>query len=122
MLNDQSRRSPTGVPNYKEFGYARHRFAGETQNFDGNGPYLRFQAGGGSFGANDGLVSSHQPGGGFENDALFGHAIAAPDRHPAGARRQAPATAPTSPCHINAIPDLNGPAAALGPPSPAAVP
>ena len=27
-----------------------------------------------------------------------------------------------APCYINAIPDLNGPAAAVGPPSPVAVP
>ncbi len=50
------------MPNYKEFGYAVTGFAGETQNFDGNGPYIRFQTGGGNFGTNDGLVSMPVPG------------------------------------------------------------
>ncbi|MCW3040309.1 MAG: hypothetical protein JWM31_2214, partial [Solirubrobacterales bacterium] len=33
--------------NYKEFWYAMVGLAGESQNFDGNGPYVRFQTGGG---------------------------------------------------------------------------
>ena len=46
---DQRRRSSTtGVENYKEFWYAMVALAGEGQNFDGNGSYVRFQAGGGS--------------------------------------------------------------------------
>ncbi|MFL5826180.1 MAG: MlaD family protein [Thermoleophilaceae bacterium] len=38
----------TGVPNYKEFWQSMVGLAGESQNFDGNGPYTRFQAGGGA--------------------------------------------------------------------------
>ena len=30
----------TGVPNFKEFGYAAAQLAGGLQSFDGNGPYL----------------------------------------------------------------------------------
>ena len=38
----------TGVENYKEFFYTLVGLAGEGQNFDGNGMYVRFQTGGGS--------------------------------------------------------------------------
>ena len=37
----------TGVPNFKELGYAAAQLAGSLQNFDGNGPYLRASAGNG---------------------------------------------------------------------------
>jgi hypothetical protein len=111
----------TGVPNFKEFMYAATQFAEESQTFDGNGPYLRFQSGGGSFGSNNGLVASNQPGGGFENDVLFGRTFA----EPLGTQ---PVTGPKPPfrtdipCHLNAVPDINGPAGQPGPPSPAAIP
>ena len=36
------------VPNYKEFWYTMVGLAGEGQNFDGNGMYVRFQPGGGT--------------------------------------------------------------------------
>ena len=115
--------SPPGatVPNFKEFGYAVTGFAGETEDFDGNGPYLRFQTGGGTFGANNGLVSSPVPGGGFQDDVAFGRA-----QSPPLATQPVMGTKPPFrtdvPCYVNAIPDLNGPAAAPGPPSPVAVP
>ena len=38
----------TGVENYKEFFYTLVGLAGEGQNFDGNGMYVRFQTGGGT--------------------------------------------------------------------------
>ena len=38
----------TGVENYKEFWYTMAALAGEGQNFDGNGQYVRFQPGGGT--------------------------------------------------------------------------
>ena len=118
VINDQF---TTGVPNYKEFAYAVTGFAGETQAFDGNGNYLRFQAGGGSFGTNGGLVSSPVPNGGFEDDALFGHA-ALPPLGTQPAMGVKPQYRTDAPCYINAIPNLNGPAAAVASPSPAAVP
>ena len=37
----------SGQPNYREFFYAATGVSGESQNFDGNGPYVRFQPGGG---------------------------------------------------------------------------
>ncbi len=42
------RRFTTGAENYKEFWYALVGLAGEGQNFDGNGQYVRFQTGGGA--------------------------------------------------------------------------
>ena len=38
----------TGVENYKEFWQSQVALSGEAQNFDGNGPYVRFQPGGGT--------------------------------------------------------------------------
>jgi phospholipid/cholesterol/gamma-HCH transport system substrate-binding protein len=111
----------TGVENYKDFLYGVTGFAGESQNFDGNGPYLRFQSGGGTFGANNGLVTTVQPGGGFNNDILYGRAPLAP----AGSQ---PVTSSKPPyntgkaCYTNDVPDVNGPAAAPGPPSPEPLP
>ena len=44
-IND---RFSTGGPNYREFLYTLANFAGAAQNFDGNGPYVRAQVGGGA--------------------------------------------------------------------------
>ena len=110
------------MPNFKEFGYAVSGFAGETQNFDGNGSYIRFNTGGGNFGTNDGLVSMPVPGAGFAEDAtLFGHAQAAPIGTQPGLGPKPPYNDDVA-CHTNPIPNLNGPLAAEGPPSPVAVP
>jgi phospholipid/cholesterol/gamma-HCH transport system substrate-binding protein len=104
---------PTNGPNYREFFYAATGLAGESQNFDGNGPYVRFQSGGGPV-----LTHAAQPGGGFENDQIYGNAIAAPlASQPA--LGGLPQYRTDVPCSANDIPDLNGPAAAPGPPSPA---
>lgn len=114
--------TPTNVPNYKEFGYALTGFAGETQNFDGNGSYIRFQTGGGSFGGNQGLVGMPVPNTPVPTDQVaYGHAQSPPlaTQPVLGAK---PAYREDVACHTSAIPDLNGPAAAPGPPSPAAVP
>ncbi|HYU60985.1 MAG TPA: MlaD family protein [Solirubrobacterales bacterium] len=103
----------TGVANYKEFFYSAAQQAGESQGFDGNGSYVRFQVGGGPV-----RVSAAQPGGGFQNDAVYGNTI----EPPLGTR---PAMGPKPPyntdvpCYQNPLPDING-AAPVGPPSPSA--
>ena len=94
----------TGRENYKEFFYAMVGLAGEGQNFDGNGMYVRFQTGGG---AQHGLARRGQP------------------RQPAAVRRRCrrrrSATGPPTraasrrsttgqPCYKQQLPDLNGPA------------
>ena len=104
--------SPGDVPNYKEFMYAAPAFAGESQTFDGNGPYLRFQTGGGQLRLN--AARSSRPAAASRTTTLSGTHRGA-DRHPARARRQASLHAPTSPATRNPIPDLNGPAAPRAP-------
>jgi phospholipid/cholesterol/gamma-HCH transport system substrate-binding protein len=103
----------TGVPNFKEFGYAAAQLAGSLQNFDGNGHYLRANAGNGPV-----TVAGAQPGGGFQNELLVGQAPDAPigSRPLMGAK---PTFNPDFACQNNPVPDLNGPAAAIGAPSPA---
>ena len=94
---------------------------GEGQNFDGNGPYLRFQSGGGSFGANDGLVSGAQPNGGFGGETLYGRAPSPPlGSQPVSGTK--PPFRTDVPCYVSPVPDVNGPRAAVGPASPAALP
>ena len=44
----------TGQPNIREFFYGVAQLAGESQGFDGNGPFVRFQAGGGPAARADG--------------------------------------------------------------------
>jgi hypothetical protein len=97
----------TGRENYKEFWYTMVGLAGEGQNFDGNGPYVRFQPGGGDQTVSTGTL------GGSGGDQLFGSAASKPlgtrPRYP-GKR---PPYKPDVPCYTNKIPDLN--AAQTGP-------
>jgi phospholipid/cholesterol/gamma-HCH transport system substrate-binding protein len=103
----------TGVENFKEFFYSAAQQAGESQNFDGNGSYVRFQGGGGPL-----QVSAPQPGGGFENATVSGNTVTPPiGTRPAQGPK--PPYKPKVACHTNPIPDING-AAPVGPPSPAA--
>jgi phospholipid/cholesterol/gamma-HCH transport system substrate-binding protein len=107
----------TGQPNFREFFYSTVNLAGESQGFDGNGPFVRFQAGGGPD-----LVRMANPSGGPQNSSIWGHNIAAP----LGTRPRLPVAGMPPfrmdvPCFKNAIPDLNGPAGAVGPPDPVKV-
>jgi phospholipid/cholesterol/gamma-HCH transport system substrate-binding protein len=78
--------------------------AGEGQNFDGNGPYVRFQPGGGDQTVSLGTTPLNRQ---------FGNAIAAPlGTRPRFPGRRPPYN-PTTPCFTNRVPDLN--AAATGP-------
>jgi len=94
----------TGVENYKEFWYTMVGLAGEGQNFDGNGQYVRFQTGGGDQTVSLGTTALNRQ---------FGNAIAAPlGTRPRFPGRRPPYN-PTTPCFTNRPPDLN--AAATGP-------
>jgi ABC-type transporter Mla subunit MlaD len=108
----------TGQPNFREFFYGVTQLAGESQGFDGNGPFVRFQAGGGPS-----LVRMDNPKGGPTNSSLFAHNISPP----IGTRPQLPAGGKPPfrmdvPCYTQDVPDINGPLADIGPPSPEAVP
>jgi len=101
----------TGAPNFQELFYGAVQLAGAGSPFDGNGTYLRLQAGGGSQ-----LVQGANPGGSLNNTANFANAVVAPD----GIQPVLPAATPPFrmdvPCHQNDLPLTNGPAAAAGPP------
>src|SRR5947207_10678270 len=81
--------------------------AGEGQNFDGNGMYVRFQPGGGPFTVSTGPST-------LSGQQLFGNAVPPP----LGTRPRygkEPAYNPNVPCYKNQVPDVNGPAAEIGP-------
>jgi phospholipid/cholesterol/gamma-HCH transport system substrate-binding protein len=94
----------TGIANYKEAWQAMVGLSGESQNFDGNGIYTRFQAGGGAQPVN----SLSSPSG-----ILYGNATA----KPLGTQPKRPASPPPKKtnvaCYKNKIPDLNN--ATIGP-------
>ena len=98
----------SGAENYKEFWYAMVGLAGEGQNFDGNGMYVRFQPGGGDQTFSTGKI------GPLTGDTLFANAVAKPlGTRPAFPGKRPPYK-PDVPCYTNKIPDVNG--AATGPP------
>jgi phospholipid/cholesterol/gamma-HCH transport system substrate-binding protein len=89
----------TGSPVYQEFFQSAVGLAGASQNFDGNGRYLRASAGGG----NDLVASSSIAGGG----PLYGNAVLSP----LGTRPAWPGAAPplkrSVACYKNPAPDVN---------------
>jgi virulence factor Mce-like protein len=95
----------TGVENYKEFFWGLVALAGESQNFDGNGTYVRFQTGGGSQQISLGNSSTN-------SGQLFGNLISAPLGNRPFDPRKRSAYRPDVPCYTQQIPDLNGPASA----------
>ncbi len=96
----------SGVENYKELFYGAVGFAGEGQNFDGNGSYVRFQPGGGPH-------TIAMPPGAAGGDTVYGHA----PLKPLGTRPAYPGRAPaidaSRRCETQPVPDLTAPA---GPP------
>ena len=113
VINDQF---STGQPNYREFLYTLTDFAGWGQNFDGNGPFLRVQPGGGNL-----LVEQKNPTGNLSTDKQdFAH-TAAP---PLGTQPQLGGRGPLKPgvrCDSNPVPDLNAGLGQVGAPNPVVV-
>jgi phospholipid/cholesterol/gamma-HCH transport system substrate-binding protein len=106
----------TGQPSYREFFYTLTNLAGQIQNFDGNGPFLRLQASGGNS-----LVSAPNPnsGTGLATDKTLYSRTATP---PLGTQPQIGGRPPFKsdvPCYKNPVPNVNGPLAQIGAPSPA---
>jgi ABC-type transporter Mla subunit MlaD len=105
----------TGGPNYREFLYTFANFAGAAQNFDGNGPYVRAQVGGGPL-----LVGESNPQGNpdtFSDQINYGHTIVPP----VGNQPQLAGMPPLKPdvrCHTNPAPNVNGPLGQVGAPTP----
>jgi virulence factor Mce-like protein len=99
-----------GAENYKEFFYALVGIAGEGQNFDGNGMYVRFQTGGGSQSVSLGSKSS-------SGGQLFGNTPETPLGNQPAYPAKRPGYNPTFPCYKNPLPDVNGPASAISQPT-----
>ncbi|HEY8082399.1 MAG TPA: MlaD family protein [Solirubrobacterales bacterium] len=108
-INDQF---STGGPNYREFLYWLVAFSGQSQNFDGNGPYLNLQPGGG-----DTLVKLNNPLGNLTTEKQdWAHTVAPP----IGIQPQLGGRPPKKPevrCDTNPVPDLNASLGQVGPPS-----
>jgi phospholipid/cholesterol/gamma-HCH transport system substrate-binding protein len=100
----------TGADAYKEFFYMLAGFAGAGQNFDGNGAFSRFLAGGGGHTLVSGTTSlvgvKSAPG-----SKLIARATLSPE----GTRPRFPSTEPPYkplvPCSTQQVPNLNGPLA-----------
>ncbi len=108
-IND---RFSTGGPNYREFFYTLSNFAGAGQNFDGNGPYVRAQAGGGDL-----VVQETNPTGALKIDRVQAASTSVP---PLGVQPQMGKKPPFRPevrCDSNPVPDLNSDQGQPGPPS-----
>jgi phospholipid/cholesterol/gamma-HCH transport system substrate-binding protein len=111
-------RFSTGGPNYREFLYNLSNLAGQSQNFDGNGPYFRVQVGGGAQ-----LVAEPNPTPTTPQRTEkenFAHTIAPL----LGTQPQLGGKPPLKPnvrCYTNPVPNVNGPLGQVGPPSPVAV-
>jgi len=99
-------------PSFKEFFYFLANFSGVTQNFDGNGPYLRVQPGGGGT-----LVKQENPSGNLTTDKQdWAHVATAPE----GVQPQLGGRPPKKPevrCSTQPVPDVNGPLGQVGPPN-----
>lgn len=114
VINDQF---STGQPNYREFLYTLTDFSGWGQNFDGNGPFLRVQPGGGDI-----LVEQKNPKGNLSTDKRdYAHTIA----EPLGTQPQLGGRPPKKPdvrCDSNPVPNINDGLGQVGAPSPSRVP
>jgi phospholipid/cholesterol/gamma-HCH transport system substrate-binding protein len=97
----------TGAANYKEFWWTMVGLAGESQNFDGNGSYVRFQPGGGADTVALGTA-----------DSPTGQLVGSTPAPVLGVRPRYPGKRPpynsSVRCHKSKRPDLNGPWAAVG--------
>jgi ABC-type transporter Mla subunit MlaD len=103
----------TGGPNYREFLYLLTNFAAASQNFDGNGPYIRAQAGGGSL-----LAGEPNPEGNTKADKInYSHV----SENPIGTQPQLggqPEFKPEVRCETQPVPDVNAGLGTVGPASP----
>jgi virulence factor Mce-like protein len=90
----------TGVENYKEFWQSQVALSGESQNFDGNGQYTRFQPGGGTQTLSTGNTNLGGPPM-FANPNL--PSLGSIPRYPA---RKPPYRRDVK-CHNNALPKVN---------------
>jgi len=118
VINDQF---STGQPTFRDFFYGATSEAGEGGNFDGNGPFLRVQPGGGPV-----SVSEPYPqggaGGAFPDTTNWARTISAPlGTQPLKPSKEPPLRSDVA-CGTQDIPDLNGPQGTVGPTNPTVTP
>jgi virulence factor Mce-like protein len=101
----------TGKPNYQEFWYAMVGLTGEGSSFDGNGHFVRAQAGGGVFPVT-------LKGAGVDGGTLYGNALGKPLGTKPAWPSKAPAQKLDAACYKQPIPDFaatpTGPSDAAG--------
>ena len=88
----------TGLRNYEEFFQSLVSLAGEAQNFDGNGSYVRFQAGGGAYTVQTPPVGAAGPLHSTASEQPLG---SRPAKEPK------PPYKPDTKCHTQPVPDLS---------------
>jgi phospholipid/cholesterol/gamma-HCH transport system substrate-binding protein len=96
----------TGLRNYEELFQGLVSLAGESQNFDGNGSYVRFQSGGGAYPVQTPPVGRLGP--------LHANATR-PVLGTRPAKGPKPPYRPDTPCHRNPAPDLSSARTGGGP-------
>ncbi len=112
-IND---RFSTGGPNYREFLFYLANFSGQAENFDGNGPYLRIQGGGGEKLVEESNLKAPL----ISDQKQFAHSAVSP----LGTQPQLGGRPPLKPevdCFDNPVPDVNAGLGQVGAPSPVAV-
>lgn len=107
-LNDGG--ATSGAPAYHEFFYTLVGLAGIGQNFDGNGQFSRFLAGGGGHTLVSGPTSIVGVKG-SKGAQLIGHATLAPEGTRPAFPASEPPYKPLEPCYKQKVPDVNGPLA-----------
>jgi phospholipid/cholesterol/gamma-HCH transport system substrate-binding protein len=99
--------STTGVENYKEFWYSLVGLDSIGQNFDGNGPLVRFMVG------NSGQTLRSQPTSVLGTSLKGQRLLARSPEAPLGTRpaypAEEPAYEPLVPCYTQPLPNFNGP-------------
>jgi hypothetical protein len=117
VVNDS--RFGTGQPNSHEFFYGLANTASAGQGFDGNGSYIRVNAGGGGT-----LLSAPNVGGSIMNRSVWANNVSPPlGIQPSSFQTgKYPPFRPDFACYRNPVPDVNGPAGAVGPPDLKVVP
>jgi phospholipid/cholesterol/gamma-HCH transport system substrate-binding protein len=97
----------SNVENYKEFWYSATAQAGEGAGFDGNGPFLRVSAPGGSRPITSGKTN-------YQLEALHANATLPLLRTSPAYPNKLPELRRDVPCYKNPVPDVNGPSS-VGP-------
>ena len=113
----------TGMPNFNELFYGTVNLAGESQQFDGNGPMVRFQSGGGPTLVQGDYSTASNPA---DGPIVYGNNIAPPLGTRPTFPNKIPPFRPDVRCPQNPIPNINGTGGTglpgdVGPPMPSEV-